>query len=201
MTHHRPAPAAVPIAETLAARWSPRGYDDRPVPPEALRAVLEAARWAASCYNDQPWHYLVTRRHEEPEAFAKLLACLTPGNQAWAAQAPVLMLSIARMKFAHNGSHNRHAWHDVGQASANLAAQAAALGLQAHQMAGFDPAAARAAFSIPEDYDPVAAITLGYPAPPETLPEALKTRETAPRSRRGAEEFVHLGAWERLALP
>lgn len=126
----RTAPTAHPIAPLFAARWSARAYLDKPVPAEALRSVLEAARWAASCMNEQPWNCLVTRRHEEAEAFATLLGCLSSGNQPWVAKAPVLMMSVARMTFAAKGTPNRHAFHDQGQANANLVAQAAALGLQ-----------------------------------------------------------------------
>lgn len=197
----RIAPAAHPIEPALAARWSPRSYDERPIPAAALAQVLEAARWAASCINDQPWNYLVTRKAEDAAAHAKLLACLSPNNQGWAVRAPVLMLGVARTDFAASGKPNRHAAYDVGQATANLAAQAAALGLQAHQMAGFDAAAARAAFAIPDGYEPMAAITLGYPAPAAALPEALAARETAPRVRKPIAEFTHLGAWGAMGSP
>jgi nitroreductase len=192
----RIAPTAHPIEAALAARWSPRSYEEaRPVADAALAQVLEAARWASSCFNDQPWNFLVARKHAEPEAHARLLACLSANNQAWAGRAPVLMLGIARTQFAHNGNPNRHAGYDLGQAAANLAAQAASLGLQAHQMAGFDAVAARAAFAIPEGFDPLVAITLGYPGAAAALPEALAARETAPRARKPIGEFTHLGAW------
>jgi nitroreductase len=197
----RTAPAAHPIEPTLAKRWSPRSYDDRAIPAAALAQCLEAARWAASCLNEQPWTYLVTRRAEDAQAHAKLLACLSPNNQGWAGRAPVLMLGVARTHFAASGKPNRHAAYDLGQATANLAAQAAALGLQAHQMAGFDAAAARAAFAIPEGYDPIAAITLGYPGPAGALPEALAARETAPRARKPIAEFTHIGAWGNGGSP
>jgi nitroreductase len=193
----RTAPAAHPIAPLLAARWSPRGFLDREVPEEALRRVLEAARWAASCNNAQPWHYVIARRHREPDAFARLLDCLTPGNQPWCAKAPVLMISVARLDFPANGNPNRHAWHDVGAASACLAIQAAALGLQAHQMAGFDPAKARIACAVPDGHDPVAAIALGYPGSPDELEECYRARETAPRARRTIEEFGFIGTWDK----
>lgn len=191
----RTAPAAHPIAPLLAARWSPRSFLDREVPEEALKQLLEAARWAASCYNAQPWHYVIARRHREPEAFAAMLDCLTPGNRSWCAGAPVLAISVARLDFPQNGNPNRHAWHDVGAAGALLAVQAAALGLQAHAMAGFDPDKARAALAIPEGYDPVAAIALGHPGSPDALGEPYRARETAPRMRRPIEAFGFLGRW------
>jgi nitroreductase len=111
------------------------------------------------------------------------------------------MLGVARTAFASNGNPNRHAAYDLGQATANLAAQAAALGLQAHQMAGFDAAKAREAFAIPEGFDPMTAITLGYPGPASALPEALAVREAAPRARKAIGEFTHLGAWGALGSP
>lgn len=191
----RTAPSETPLSQAIAARWSPRSYLPDAVPEAALRRVLEAARWAASAYNEQPWQYLVTRKANEPEAYAKLLACLVPFNQGWANAAPVLMLACARMNFAEKGNPNRWAEYDTGQATSAMAIEAAALGLQIHQMAGFDAAAARTAFAIPEDVTPMAALVLGKPGPASALPEALAQRETAPRARKPAAELFFAGAW------
>lgn len=191
----REAPAEHPIEALLRRRWSPRSFTDRPVSAAALNSLLEAARWAASCNNAQPWHYLVARKQEDAVAFDKLLGCLSPNNQTWAGKAAVLMLAVARTTFPANGNRNRHAWYDTGAASAMMAVQAVALGLQLHQMAGFDAAKAREAFAIPAEYEPVAAIALGHPGRPEALPEALKARETAPRQRRLINDFAFFGTW------
>jgi nitroreductase len=43
-----------PILKLLAERWSPYGFEDRPVPEAGLRSLFEAARWAASSCNEQP---------------------------------------------------------------------------------------------------------------------------------------------------
>lgn len=191
----RLAPAETPLSPAIAARWSPRSFLPDAVPEAALRQVLEAARWASSAYNEQPWQYLVTRKENEPEAHAKLLACLVPFNQGWANTAPVLMLACARVNFAEKGNPNRWAEYDTGQATSAMAIEAASLGLQIHQMAGFDAAAARAAFAIPEDVTPMAALVLGKPGPASALPEALAQRETAPRARKPAAEMFFAGAW------
>ncbi len=183
-----------PIDDLLRRRWSPRAFSDRPVEPEKLRCLLEAARWAPSSYNEQPWAYLVATR-EDPEEYARMLSVLVEGNIAWAQRAPVLMLSLARLNFERNGRPNRHAFHDVGQATANLVTQATALGLFVHQMAGFHAEKARELFSIPEGWEPVAAIALGYPGDPESLPEPLRERELAPRTRKPLEQFAFAGRW------
>jgi len=94
-----------------------------------------------------------------------------------------------------DGQPNRHSFHDLGQAAANLIFQATSLGLAAHQMGGFHADAARERFRIPEGWEPVSVIALGYPGNAESLPEALRERETAQRRRKPLGEFVFSGNW------
>jgi nitroreductase len=197
----KPAPAAVPIHELIANRWSPRAFESRAVEPEKLRTLFEAARWAASSYNAQPWYFIVGLENE-PENFKKVLDCFVAVNQNWAKNAPVVALSVAGLKMPHDGSANRHAFHDVGQAAATLALQATALGLQAHQMAGIVPDKAREIFAIPADYEAVAGFAIGYPGDPLTLPEGrFRDAETGARQRKPVSSFVFTGKWgETLSL-
>jgi nitroreductase len=188
------AETAAPVHDALARRWSPRAFDSRPVEPEKLRSLFEAARWASSCYNAQPWYFLVATR-DDPESFQGLLNCFVNFNQDWAKNAPVVALSVASLNFEHNGEPNRHALHDLGQATATLALQATTLGLQIHQMGGIFPDQARRIFCIPEGYEPVAGIALGYPGDPATLPEKLRKHELAPRERKPLTAFVFTGTW------
>ena len=108
-------------------------------------------------------------------------------------------LTVARRDFEHNGKENVHAWHDVGQAEAHLAIQAQEEGLAVHQMAGFSREKARAVYAIPDDYAPVAAITIGYPGDHEALPEDLRERDAAPRVRKPLSEIVFSGHWGEAA--
>ncbi len=190
----KPATSQYEIQELIEQRWSPRAFAARAVEPLKLRQLLEAARWAASCFNEQPWSFIVGVKDDGVE-FERLLDCLVEANRRWAAHAPVLMLSVARLNFERNGKPNRHAFHDVGQAVASLTVQATALGLVVHQMAGFDIAKAREQFQIPEGYEPVAAIALGYQGDPQTLHEDLREKELATRTRRPQESFVFTGRW------
>jgi nitroreductase len=105
------------------------------------------------------------------------------------------MVSVAKLAFDMNGQPNRYAFHDVGLAVANLIVQATALGLYVHQMAGFYPDKVRELYGVPDDFEPVAGIVLGYPGDPATLPEELQQRELAPRTRKPFESFVFQGAW------
>jgi nitroreductase len=190
----KPAATDYPIEETLSRRWSPRAFSDRPVEPDKLRRLFEAARWAPSSFNEQPWAFIVTIK-EKPEEYAALLSCLIESNQQWARLAPVLMVSVAKLNFDKTGKANRHAFHDVGMALGALLVEATALGLFVHQMAGFSVDKVRETFAVPAGFEPVAAIAIGYPADPDVLPEALREREVAPRTRKPINEFVFEGKW------
>jgi nitroreductase len=195
---HKPAATDVTLHELIRNRWSPRAFAEKLVPPEVLRSLFEAARWAPSSNNEQPWAYLVATK-DNPENFAKMLGVLVEFNANWAKHAPVLALSVAHLKTQRDGKPNRVALHDVGSASAQLTFEANARGLQVHQMAGFDAEKARETFAIPPDWEPVAAMAVGYPGDPESLPEKLRDRELAPRTRKPAGEFVMSGSWGHTA--
>ena len=183
-----------PIHDLLRRRWSPRAFSNNPVPRETLKSLFEAARWAASSFNDQPWAYIVATK-DDAESFAKLVSVLMDTNKEWAKNAPVLALSVARLNFQHNGSPNRVAVHDVGAASAQLTLEATARGLAVHQMAGIHVDKAKEVFQIPAGWEPVAALAIGYPAEPDALPEKLRERERAARTRKPLTEFVMSGTW------
>ncbi len=183
-----------PIHELLRERWSPRAFADRMVEPEKLRSLLEAARWAPSSSNEQPWSFIVATKEHAGE-YERLLSCLVEGNVRWAQHAPVLMLSVATLVFERNQKPNRHAFHDVGLAVENLIIQGTALGLFVHQMAGFHTDRARETYGIPEGYDPVAAMVIGYLDDPGRLPDDLREREMAQRTRKPLESFVFSGQW------
>ncbi|MCA9620116.1 MAG: nitroreductase family protein [Myxococcales bacterium] len=190
----KPASAQHELHPLIKNRWSPRSFRAEPLAPGMLEQLLEAARWAASCFNEQPWRYLVARREDAP-GFAAMLACLAESNQIWAKNASVLLLAVARTSFTHNDKPNRHALHDVGQASASLSLQATALSLSVHQMAGFDGDRARVTYGIPDGFEPVTAIAIGYGGEPDALPEPLAERERAPRERRALTEIAFAGRW------
>jgi nitroreductase len=190
----KPADTLYPIHDLLRQRWSSRAFDDRPVEPEKLRSLCEAARWAPSSNNEQPWRFIVANKDHETE-WNRLLACLVEGNRKWAHHAPVLILSVASLNFEDDSTPNRHALHDTGMAVENLVLQATALGLSAHQMAGFDVEKARADLKIPSGYEPVAMIAVGYPGDLASLPDRLRERELQPRSRRPISEWTFSGQW------
>lgn len=182
------------IHDLLAKRWSPYAFADRAVSDADLRSLFEAARWAASSYNEQPWRYIVATK-ANPAEFDKLLSCLVEANQVWAKAAPVLALCCTSLVFTLNNKPNAAALHDLGLASASLTLEATARGLCVHQMIGILPDRARQLYHIPDSVQPLTALAIGYVADPATLPEKIRPRDLAPRTRRPLAEFVFSGDW------
>lgn len=194
----KPAITQVAIHSLLAERWSSRAYDaSKSVTQEQIIALLEAARWAPSCYGDQPWRFVIWNKTTDPSGWQQALECLVPGNQSWVQDAPLLMLVTADSLFTHNGKPNRWGQYDTGAAAENLCLQAEALGLKAHQMGGFDVDKARIVAAVPEQYQLMAMLSVGYPAALENINDELKGREIAPRQRRELNELFFAGTWGR----
>ena len=192
------APSDFPVHELIRERWSPRAFADKPVAQNVLRSIFEAARWAPSSNNEQPWAYFVATR-DDKENFEKMLSVLVEFNASWAKGAAVLAIAVAQLAFAKNNAPNRNAQYDTGAATALLSLEATAHGLSVHQMAGFDPEKARQVFGIPAGWEAIAAIAIGYPGDPASLPQPLKDREMAPRTRKPIAEFVMAGHWGHTA--
>lgn len=188
------ADTSAPVHDLIRNRWSPRSFSDRPVSAKDLRSVLEAGRWAASSANEQPWRFFVALR-SDPANFEKLLHILLEGNQVWAYRAPVLMIMAAKKTFGTSATPNRYGMHDTGQAFAQLSLQAVALGLHVHGMAGFDRERAVVELQIPDDYEPGAALALGYAGSPDQLNEKHRAAETGRRERKPLEEIVFGAGW------
>ncbi|MGQ0442622.1 MAG: nitroreductase family protein [Methylophilaceae bacterium] len=192
----KPAITQVPIAETLASRWSGRAYDAKKLVSQAqMIALLEAARWAPSCFGDEPWRFIVWNKHTDAGAWQHAFDCLVPGNQDWVKNAPVLLLTCANTLFDHNEKPNRFAQYDTGAAAENLCLQATHLGLMAHQMGGFNAELAREKFGIPVGFTLMAMISVGYPADVTTLEGEVLAREMAARKRKPLTSLFFQGSW------
>jgi nitroreductase len=178
-----------PVDPVFLSRWSPRAFSPEPIDEETLMSVFEAARWAASSYNEQPWRFLLARSDEDRRKF---LAFLSPDNQVWAKNAPVLVVLIAKKTFSHNGSPNRVHQFDVGTCSGYMSLQATMNGLYAHGMAGFDPDMARATLGVPTDFEIMAVFAIGKRGDASLLPEDVAKREV-PSGRRPVAESIMEG--------
>ena len=180
--------------DLIKKRKSPVAFSEKEVTKDQLEQLFEAARWAASCFNEQPWRFVVATKGQG-EHYQKVLNGINPHNQTWAQNAPVLMLTFAKKTFEKNGKPNMHSWHDLGLAMGNMSAQATAMGLYLHQMAGIVRENIQNDFDIPKDFDIVSGIALGYKLDIEDVPEELKPREVKERTRKPLDQIVFDEAW------
>lgn len=188
----------------IATRRSLRAFDARPVPDELLGRALDAARWAPSAGNGQPWRFVVA--HRGGRLFDRLAATFRPNN-AWARQAPCLLLSAAKEMHEHPEKPpkpNALALLEVGLALQNLIVQATADGLLAHPFDGFDAQAAGEAVGVPPGFRVAVLVVVGWPGDPHQLDQKTREKDARPRHRLPLEELVFEERWgqpPRLEAP
>ena len=183
------------VAGVIRGRRSLRAFaPDPPADPE-LAALFEAARWAPSSGNGQPWRFVLARRGAP--GFGALADCVTPGN-IWAADAPVLALAVARTVHLHPDKPprpNRLGLLELGLALGNLLVQAAAMGIVAHPLAGFNPQLAGKAARIPDDHEVATLVAIGFPGDPARLAPEVRAKDERARERLPLGEIVFEGRW------
>lgn len=178
-----------PVLEVITRRRSVRAFAERSVDHQLIQTLFEAARWAPSSVNEQPWRYVYATR-DQPELYERIFGALNEKNKVWAKDAPLLIASFVKRNFSFAERSNTYAKYDLGGANAFLSLQATDVGLQVHQLAGYDSAALRSNLNVPEEYELGVVMAIGYPGDPEMLPEYLMERELAPRKRNQQSEFV-----------
>jgi nitroreductase len=177
------------ILDIIKSRRSRRAFLGEPIEVEKIKSLFEAARWAPSSANEQPWAYVYGTR-DQPELWNKIFDALNESNKTWAKDAPLLVVSLARRYHSKNDRPNNSAKYDVGAANAFLSLQATQLGLNVHQMGGFDHAVLRQNLNVPEIFDTGVVMAIGYAGNPAQLPIPLRERELSPRRRYLQNEFV-----------
>ena len=176
-----------PINQIIAERWSCRAFDiNKIVTREQIISICEAGRWAPSCNGDEPWRFIIWDINHNKLAHENAFNCLGVWNQKWVKNAPVLLVASANSKFRKDGKPNRWGQFDSGAASMNIYLQAVTLGLMAHPMGGFDKEQLRNEFNIPEQFEIMAMIAIGYQAEAKVIEDEkqganeLKERERKP---------------------
>lgn len=178
-----------PVLDVIQQRRSRRAYSEKPVEQEKINSLFEAARWAPSSVNEQPWVYLYARK-DQTDLYNRIFDSLNESNKIWAKHAPLLVVSLIRKTHSRNDMPNLSARYDLGAANALLSLQAAHHGLNVHQMGGFSLEKLNQNLNIPDNFEAVVVLAIGYPGDVQLLPEHLKVRELAPRERYLRQEFV-----------
>jgi nitroreductase len=188
-----PCPGAEELAEPMRSRWSPSVFDDHhEIDDASLELLLRAAQWAPSSGNLQPWTLVVCRRGDA--GHRRLVPTLSRGNSGWVPRASVVFVGLARLE-DDEGNGLPYAVYDTGQAAAHLTLQARAMGLHAHQFAGFDHDALGRAMRVPATMRVMAGIAVGVPGDPADVDERTAGRDRRNRVRRPLTEVATMGEW------
>ena len=167
------------VLETIAARYSVRGYRSDPIDDETLGKVLEAARWAPTAANRQAFRLIVIHTESRQEELARIY------GRAWFLQAPLILAVVAVPGEAWRRMDDKpYDEVDATIAMDHLVLAAASLGLGTCWVAAFDPEAAREVLGLPDDVEPLAFTPLGYP-----------DKARSQTARRPLEELVKYERW------
>jgi nitroreductase len=185
------------LAEPMRSRWSPSVFDDTHVVDRVqVTTLLTAARWAPSCGNAQPAHFVVAERGST--AHGVLVRHLSRGNSRWVPRASLVLLVGAQHapdERGEGGYKPEHADYDTGQAAAHLTLQAVAMGLHAHQFAGFDKEAVAAELGVPHHVRLLAGIAVGVRGDATDVPAHDAERDQRVRRREPLLARVHGDVW------
>jgi len=192
MTEDLPSAEPTPFQKIVRGRRSIRRYLPTPIEREKLLACLEAARLAPSAHNGQPWRFIVV---DDPGLKERLAAAAFSGiysGSKFAAQAPVILVLLARTQFMAHGLGGRLQnvpFHllDIGIAGEHIVLQAEELGLATCWMGWFNFRKVRKLLAIPRKYKIMAMMPVGY----------AEKRPRREPPRRALEEIVTYNGIDR----
>lgn len=179
------------LSHIIQRRRSIRRYTAQPIDPALLTELLEAASWAPSAHNRQPWRFCVVTSaaakaqlsaamgeqwradlgadNAAPDFIERRVA-ISHARITGAAALVVASLTMIDMDRYPDPVRARAEWamtvQSVALACQNLLLAAEAHGIGACWMCAplFVPELVRTVLALPEDWEPQALITLGYPA-------------------------------------
>ena len=167
------------FSELVKKRFSVRSFDARPIEQDKMELILEAGRLAPTGANFQPQRILVLRGEEVEQ-----LRGITPFLYG---QDAALIICYDK-----NESWKHRSGRDIGEVDATIVMtqmmyQAAELGIGSLIVGMYKDEPLREKFSIPDHYQVVSILMLGYPA------EDCKPHPTLHDSRKRLEETVFYG--------
>jgi nitroreductase len=157
-------------------RRSVRNFEIQPIPDELLNKVFESVQWAPSWANTQCWEVVVIDDHSIKEKLQETISLKNPATKA-ITSAPVIMAVCGKLKtsgyYKNQPVTKFGEWlmFDLGLATQNLCLAAHHLGLATVIIGSFDHDKAKAILNIPDDYELVVLIPMGYPAKVSNAPK------------------------------
>lgn len=185
--------AIKPLASILLDRRATPSFKPDPVPDEYLDAILRLGLQAPSGYNIQPWRFIVVR---DPETRQKLMKCAFNQAKVGEAPVVIIAFGMKEqwkqwaeevfrdgaarrgggdwqkylkgaMDFLNTIPMNMWVNRHSMIAFTTIMYVAEAYGFDTAPMEGFDPAAIKREFGLPDEAEPVALLAIGRQNGPE----------------------------------
>jgi nitroreductase len=167
--------------DAIRSRRNVREFTDEPLTDEQLQRILEAAWRSPSSRNSQPWDFIVVTDREQ----------LRELSQVWRGGGHIsgAAVAIAIVVDDEADPHAREsARYDIGQASLQMMAVAADMGVGSGHSSVGDQDLARQILGFPEGKVARYIIDFGFPSG-----RALKPIQKP--DRRPFDEVIHRGRW------
>jgi nitroreductase/SAM-dependent methyltransferase len=161
------------LEKAIKGRRSIRRFKKKGVQRKKILEIIDAARWAPSACNRQLWEFVVVTSEVIKEELVK-----KAGSMSFIKRAPVVIVVLYDNKF----NLKQHAnYQSAAAAIQNILLKAYELGLGSVWLAGIgNQNTIRKVLDIPDNFDVVAFVALGYPS-----------EKPMPPSRRPIKEIIH----------
>ena len=173
------------LMEIIKGRRSIRRYQDREVPEEALNRILESIQWSPTWANTQCCDVIVVKEQTKKEMLQEAFGKTNPAMKS-IVEAPLLLVLCGKLKssgyYKGQSTTKFGDWFmfDLGIATQSLCLTAHSLGLGTVITGLFDHNKVKEILGVPDDYEVVSIVPLGYPA-----------KDSAAPKRREISEFTH----------
>ena len=171
--------------DIVRGRRSIRRYLKQQIQEEHLETILEAVRWSPSWTNTQCWEIIIIKNETIKQMLQDTLPKENPAKKS-IVEAPIVLALCG--KRGTSGYYKNQVttkfgdWfmYDLGIATQNICLTAHCLGLGTVIVGLFDHCRTKEILQVPEGYEVVVLIPMGYPA---------KESKTPPRKE--ATHFTH----------
>lgn len=171
------------FSKVIQERRTIRAYQDQSIDPKVIDSIMQAATLALSWKNTQCWRFYVVSEKQTLQALKE--RGLPEGNRQKVEQAPCIIVACVEKGLSGLGADNQYAnsigegwsYFDLGLAVENLCLEAYNQGLGTLIMGIRNEGEIEALFNIPQQYEVVALIALGYPAVKPPMPLRKRVEE------------------------
>ncbi len=146
--------------ELAEKRYSCRKFQDKPVEEDKINALLKAAQLAPTAVNFQPQRILVLTDKNKIDSLDANKCTRYTFN------APLLMVVCYDTKKSWKRKYDNadEGIVDASIVTTHMMLEATALGLASTWVGSFNPVIAKSVLNIPDSYNVVALLPIGYPA-------------------------------------